>query len=101
MGLPTMTDVLDLDNLGSGDSVDDSVVSCPQFPAVPGDYLEVEARQGKLILTPKTLIEKEIKKRLAEGLEDIRTGRVTGPFQSAKELVRSLHSHKVTRRRKV
>ena len=52
-------------------------------------------------MTPKTLIEKEIKKRLAEGLEDIRTGRVTGPFQSAKELVRSLHSHKVTRRRKV
>ncbi len=68
---------------------------------VPGDYLEVEARQGKLILTPKTLIEKEIKERLAEGLEDIRTGRVTGPFRSAKELIRSLRSHKVTRRRKV
>jgi hypothetical protein len=37
--------------------------------------------------TPKSLIEK----RLAEGLDDIRQGRVHGPFQSARALVRSLH----------
>ena len=43
--------------------------------------------------TPKSLIEK----RLAEGLDDIRRGRVHGPFQSARALVRSLHGAEKTR----
>jgi len=43
--------------------------------------------------TPKSLIEK----RLAEGLDDIRRGRVHGPFQSARALVRSLHWTKKTK----
>jgi AbrB family looped-hinge helix DNA binding protein len=53
----------------------------------PGDYLEVELQEDKLVLTPKMLIEK----RLAEGLEDIKRGRVYGPFSTAKKAVRSLH----------
>ena len=53
----------------------------------PGDYLEVQLLGHRLVLTPKALIEK----RLAEGLEDITIGRVSGPFTSAKALVRSLH----------
>ncbi len=53
----------------------------------PGDYLEVELRDDKVILTPKALIEK----RLAEALEDVKRGRVSGPFRSAGELLRSLH----------
>ncbi len=36
---------------------------------------------------PKALVEK----RLAEGLEDIRKGRVDGPFRSVPALIRSLH----------
>jgi AbrB family looped-hinge helix DNA binding protein len=60
---------------------------------VPGDYLQVEVEGDCLILTPKALIEK----RLAESLDDIREGRVHGPFRSARALVRSLHSTKKTK----
>ena len=44
-------------------------------------------------LTPKALIEK----RLAESLDDIREGRVHGPFRSASALLRSLHRTKKTK----
>ncbi|MGC2465803.1 MAG: hypothetical protein WA517_11455 [Candidatus Acidiferrum sp.] len=47
----------------------------------------------RLILTPKALIEK----RLAESLDDIREGRVHGPFRSASALLRSLHRTKKTK----
>lgn len=61
----------------------------------PGDYLEVELDRGKVVMTPKALVEKRFKraieKRLAEGLDDIRHGRVHGPFSSAKELITDLH----------
>ena len=53
----------------------------------PGDYLEVELEEDKLVLTPMTLIDK----RIAEGLEDIKQGRTYGPFPSARKAVRSLH----------
>jgi AbrB family looped-hinge helix DNA binding protein len=59
-----------------------------------GDYLEVEVAAGKVVFTPKALVDRRIEKRLAEGLEDIKKGRVYGPFDSAKELVRSLHAGK-------
>ncbi len=55
---------------------------------VPGDYLEIEVRDSQLILTPKTALEK----RLAQGLEDIKKGRVLGPFKTAKEALRALKS---------
>jgi AbrB family looped-hinge helix DNA binding protein len=57
-----------------------------QLKLTPGDYLEVELEGDKLILTPKELVEK----RLAEGLADIKRGRVHGPFSSAKDAVRTL-----------
>jgi AbrB family looped-hinge helix DNA binding protein len=57
----------------------------------PGDYLDVQVRSGKVVLTPKTLVDKRIELRLAEGLEDIKKGRVYGPFRSAREMVRALH----------
>lgn len=56
----------------------------------PGDYLEVELERGKLVLTPKTLVDKAIEQRLAESFEDFRRGRTHGPFSSAKAAVRSL-----------
>jgi AbrB family looped-hinge helix DNA binding protein len=61
-----------------------------QLGLAPGDYLQVELEGDRLILTPKALVEK----RLAEGLNDIRAGRVHGPFRSASELLRSLHRTK-------
>lgn len=65
-----------------------------------GDLLEAQVK-GKLItLTPKALVNRAfIEKRLAEGLEDIRKGRVHGPFSSAKELVHSLRSRRSPRKR--
>jgi AbrB family looped-hinge helix DNA binding protein len=61
-----------------------------QLGLAPGDYLQVEVEGDRLILTPKALIEK----RLAESLDDIREGRVHGPFRSASALLRSLHRTK-------
>jgi len=51
-----------------------------------GDYLEVEVRGNKIILTPKQLIDK----RLEEAEEDIRKGRVRGPYRTAAVAVRAL-----------
>jgi hypothetical protein len=47
-----------------------------------------------MIRTAKALIEK----RLAQSLEDIREGRVHGPFRSAAALLRSLHRAKKRKR---
>lgn len=52
-----------------------------------GDLLEARVERGKITLTPKTVIDCGI----AEGLEDIKKGRVYGPFNSAEEMIRSLH----------
>jgi len=66
-----------------------------QLHLTAGDYLEVELKGDKLILTPKELIEK----RLAEGLEDINKGRVHGPYATAKEATQSLRGSRRTRRK--
>ena len=58
-----------------------------QLGLVPGDYLQVELKGDKVIMTPQEFVAK----RLAEGREDIRKGRVLGPFASVAESVRSLH----------
>lgn len=52
-----------------------------------GDILKASVHGNTITLTPQTLIDREI----AEGLEDIKHGRVTGPFHSAKDLIASLH----------
>jgi AbrB family looped-hinge helix DNA binding protein len=61
-----------------------------QLGLAPGDYLQMKLEGDRLVLTPQALIEK----RLAEGLADIRKGRVHGPFASVPELLRSLHRAK-------
>ncbi len=49
-----------------------------------GDFLEVAiARGGVITLTPKSLIDRHI----AEGLADMKAGRVHGPFRSADEAI--------------
>lgn len=60
----------------------------------PGDYIEVERQGSKLVLTPKELVAKhpEIDRRLAEAEEDVKAGRLSGPFQSADELARHLET---------
>ena len=57
-----------------------------------GDLLEARVQGKKITLTPKVAVDRAlIEKRLAEGLEDLKKGRVYGPFSSAKEAIRSLH----------
>ena len=52
-----------------------------------GDLLEANVEGKKITLTPKSVVDRE----LALALEDIRKGRVYGPFSSAKEVIQSLH----------
>jgi len=52
-----------------------------------GDLLEANVEGKKITLTPKSVVDRE----LALALEDIRKGRVYGPFSSAKEVILSLH----------
>lgn len=64
-----------------------------QLGLTPGDYLEVEREGDRIILTPKTLIEK----RLAESFEDFRKGRIHGPFDSAQAAIRALKKRPKTK----
>jgi AbrB family looped-hinge helix DNA binding protein len=52
-----------------------------------GDLLEANVEGKKITLTPKSVVDRE----LALALEDVRKGRVYGPFSSAKEVIQSLH----------
>jgi AbrB family looped-hinge helix DNA binding protein len=51
-----------------------------------GDVLEAEVKAGKITLTPKVIIERE----LALALEDVKRGRVVGPFKGIKAAIRGL-----------
>lgn len=58
-----------------------------------GHYLEVELYEGgKLLVTPKDLVDRhpEIDQRLAEAEEDIKAGRVKGPFATADDAIKAL-----------
>lgn len=51
-----------------------------------GDLLEAKVERGKITLTPKSVVDRAI----AEALEDVRKGRIYGPFESADQLLASL-----------
>jgi AbrB family looped-hinge helix DNA binding protein len=53
-----------------------------------GDILEAQVDRGKIVFTPKSLIDRAI----GEGLDDIKKGRVHGPFASADEMIAALKS---------
>jgi AbrB family looped-hinge helix DNA binding protein len=53
-----------------------------------GDILEAGVENGKIVFTPKSLIDRH----LAEGLEDARKGRTHGPYGSAEEAVSGLEA---------
>ena len=54
-----------------------------------GDVLEAKVRKGRIILTPKSIVDRGI----AESFEDFKRGRTYGPFDSAQGAIRSLHSN--------
>lgn len=64
----------------------------------PGDYLEAQLHEGTVVLTPKVLVDKRVAQEIAESLEDVRKGRVAGPFASADQMIESLHLGRRTHR---
>jgi AbrB family looped-hinge helix DNA binding protein len=52
-----------------------------------GDVLEVKCQGNKITLTPTSVVDREI----AISLKEIDEGKTYGPFNSAKDLVRSLN----------
>jgi AbrB family looped-hinge helix DNA binding protein len=69
-----------------------------------GDYVEVQQVKGTVVIKPKKLVDAEdvltpeqkavIDAGIAEGLEDIKQGRVYGPFDSVDAMLGSLHGAK-------
>lgn len=65
-----------------------------------GDYLEVNTEKDHISMIPKKLVPKdqawfwtpEWQKKEREADEDIKAGRVSGPFHSANELIKHLKS---------
>jgi AbrB family looped-hinge helix DNA binding protein len=51
-----------------------------------GDLLEAGVERGKITFSPKSVVDRAI----AEGLEDIRKGRVRGPFDTVDQMLASL-----------
>ena len=75
---------------------------CEKLGLQIGDVVEVQQVKGTVVIKPKKLVDAdelltpaqkaEIDVRLAEGLEDIKHGRVLGPFDTAKEAMRALRA---------
>jgi hypothetical protein len=55
--------------------------------------LEVEAASGRVVFTPKTLVDKHVEERIEEGLDDFAKGRSHGPFDTAEKAVEFLHAN--------
>ncbi len=83
---------------------------CEELGLQTGDFVEVKQVKGTVVIKPKKLVDAdevltpaqkaEIDARLAEGLEDIKQGRVYGPFDSVEAMVQSLHGAKAPKQRK-
>src|SRR5262245_29966507 len=81
---------------------------CDQLGIQEGDYVEVTSAKGQVIIKPKKLVDADevlttaqravIDKGLAEAEDDIKAGRVYGPFDSVDAMLRSLHGEKPTKR---
>jgi len=54
-----------------------------------GDVLEAKLEKGKLTLTPASLIDRHI----AESQQQIKAGQFYGPFDTAEEMIKTLHRH--------
>ena len=60
-----------------------------------GDLLEAKVEKDKITLTPKRVVDREV----AMALDDMRKGRVHGPFRSVDKLLRSLHTARKKRKK--
>lgn len=65
---------------------------CKKADLTVGDLLEAKVEGKKITLAPKVVVDRKfIDKRLAEAEEDIKKGRVSPTFSSAKAAIRYLH----------
>ncbi|MGA2371707.1 MAG: AbrB/MazE/SpoVT family DNA-binding domain-containing protein [Candidatus Korobacteraceae bacterium] len=61
-----------------------------------GDLLEAKVEDGKIIFTPKSLVDRH----LAEALEDLREGRTHGPYANARAAIKALETRAKRRAKK-
>jgi AbrB family looped-hinge helix DNA binding protein len=70
-----------------------------QLGLVDGDLVEAKAERGKIVLTPKLIVDREytpaqrraIDARLAVSLEQAKKGETYGPFETHEEMIQFLH----------
>jgi AbrB family looped-hinge helix DNA binding protein len=77
---------------------------CDELGLQEGDFVEVTSTKGKVIIKPKKLVDADavltpaqravIDTRLAEAEEDIKAGRVGGPFATVDQLKRHLDAQR-------
>lgn len=60
-----------------------------------GDLLEAKVENGKITFSPKSVVDRH----LADGLEDLKHGRMHGPYRSAKDAIAALEA-RVSKRAK-
>ena len=71
-----------------------------QVGLVDGDLVEARAHRGRIVLTPKVIVNREytpsqrrvIDARLAKAEADIKAGRVSKAFSNHSEFIADLHS---------
>jgi len=71
-----------------------------QVGLVDGDWVEAKAERGKIVLTPKVIVDREytpaqrqvIDARLAESLEQVKRGETYGPFETPEKMTTFLHN---------
>lgn len=64
-----------------------------------GDYLEAKIKGGTIVYVPKKLVDRdpwywspEGQARIQEAFEDIKEGRVAGPFETVEDLIKDLRT---------
>lgn len=62
-----------------------------------GDLLEAQVDKGKIVFTPKSIVDRAV----AEGLDDLKKGRVHGPFASPGEMLAALKGKAPKEARKI
>ena len=71
-----------------------------KFNIVEGDYIEIESQNQEMVMRPVKLVHpdqeyfytKEWQKGEAEADKDIAEGRLSGPFESADDLIKDLET---------
>ena len=61
-----------------------------------GDFIEATPQRNGVLLRPAKVVtdegfEQEVRRRLREGLADLKAGRTSGPFENADDVVAHLH----------